>query len=121
MDNQTIEKYLKFLTKDKIEFHVNRLASEDSIEIALVSRVKITSRDLAMNKEKSIYSSIEKLRDKLLQSDVFYNERKKIEEFERLNNMEFVLEALKELDLSSIKEGKKEPEYLNIRKMLGGK
>ena len=35
--------------------------------------------------------------------------------------MEFVLDALKELDLSSIKEQKQEPVYLDIRKMLGGK
>jgi len=121
MDVQSIEKYLKFLGKGNCQYHVSRMASEDSTEILVVSRVKITQYDLLKNGSNAIYSKLNELRENLLQNDLFYNERKKLEEFERLNTMEFVLESLKELDLSSIKEQKKEPEYLNILKMLGGK
>jgi hypothetical protein len=121
MDTKSIEKALSFLGKGNCQYHVTRMATEDSTEIMVVSRVKVSQYDLMINGSKAIYSKLEELRNNLLQNDLFYNERKSLEEYERLSNMEFVLDALKELDLSSIKEQKQVPEYVDINLILGGK
>jgi hypothetical protein len=120
MDTKTIENYLSFLGKGNCQYHVTRMPNDDSTEIMVVSRVKVSQRDLVIDGAKAIYTKLNELRENLLQNDLFFYERKDLEEYKRLDNMSFVLDALKELDLSSIKEQKQEPEYVNISLMLGG-
>ena len=120
-DVSNIERFLTPLCKNGMQFHVSRRADRDSTEIILVARTEVSQYEIVKNGTKVVFDKVQDLKDNLMSSDLFYSELKALEEYKKLSNMKFVLDALKELDLSSIKEQKQEPEYVDISLMLGGK
>ena len=121
MNLETIEKYLSNRCNENMQFHISRRADRDSTEIILVARTEVSQYEIVKNGAKVVFDKVQDLKDNLMSSDLFYSERKALEEYKKLSDMKFVLDALKELDLSSIKEQKQEPEYVDISLMLGGK
>ena len=81
MDTKSIERALAFLGKGNVKYHVSRMATEDSTELMVVSRVKIPQRDLMFDGSKALYKKLDELRNNLLQNDLFYNERKYLKEY----------------------------------------
>jgi hypothetical protein len=119
MEINNFKRALESLSKGNIECKIIEYHDRAGYKLYLSSTTDVSYSGI-MSNEQIFTNTLSKLRDNLLQSDLFYYERKELLEYKKLKDMKFVLDALKELDLSSIKEQKKEPEYLNIRKMLGG-
>lgn len=121
MNLDAIDKFFKQMSNKDLVFSLVRLAHKDSIEIVLMSRIEVSRYEIIKDGNRAIADKVNKMRENILLSNLFDTERKQLIEYEKLKNMKFVLDALKELDLSSIKETKKENEYFNIRKALGEK
>jgi len=120
MDLRPLEVFCKSLTNKDVDIRTFRDPERDAITISLVSQVRVSMMDFMCHGHKAIGDEIIKLRENILSSNLFQEERKNLAEYEKLKNMKFVLDVIKELDLSSIKEDIK-LEYVDVRKMLGGK
>lgn len=119
-DLRPLEVFCKSLSNRNVDIRTFREAERNSITISMVSQVSVSMMDFMCHGHKAIGDEIIKMRENILSSNLFQEERKNLDEYEKLKNMKFVLDAIKELDLSSIKEDTK-PEYVNVQKMLGGK
>lgn len=117
---ESLDVFFKSLSTKDVRYVLNRRSDRDSIEVILNARVELSCMEVERFGHKAVVEKLYDLRNIILESKVFDNEREQLKDYEKLKNMEFVLDALKELDLSSIDEQNKEPQYLNIRKMLGG-
>lgn len=110
--------YLDSISKNNVKIEFVEDSSRDGYRIYATSVVDLSRMELYRNQVGAVREKMQALRDNILNSDLFYSERKELQEYEKLKNMKFVLDALKELDLSSIKEVHEKPTYFNSLQAL---
>lgn len=92
-----------------LKAYVYMQENSNNYSVHLTSTIVIDQHSLIKNGVTEIAHKISDIKTDLLNSDLFYEERRKLEDYERLKNMKFVLDSLKELNLQDLKEERKDP------------
>lgn len=96
------DKFLESFTTENQSMRIMSDLERDGYRISLVVNEYVSRMDTLRQGPDSMVHAMEKLRDKVIAGKLFYHERQQLEEYKKLKDMKFVLEAISKLDLSAI-------------------
>ena len=110
---QSLDKYLATLSNSKILVQSYQSASTDGVEFRFIVQERVGYMDLARDHNSAI-EAIGKMKDTILQSKLFDNVRKDLAKYEKLKDMQFVLQEITKLDPHILVDKSNKSEQLSV-------